>query len=71
MLFNLNKGTNLTTFWSDPTFTAHIGKLFKIPREFYERWQEHYISVEFNSPANLEENVTIREYIQHKPAITN
>lgn len=62
MLFNFNKGTNLTTFHSDMIFTARMGKLFKIPDVYIKAWQNHYISVEFMSPVNLNDQVTVRIY---------
>lgn len=62
MLFNFNKGTNLTTFHSDMFFTKRMGKLFNISEVYIKAWQNHYISVEFMSPINLNDQVTVRIY---------
>lgn len=62
MLFNFNKGTNLTTFHGDFQFTKKMAALFKIPEDYVFAWSNHYISVEFMSPINLNDQVTVRIY---------
>lgn len=67
MPFNLNKGTNLTTFWSDLSFTRYFAKKFNIPIEYADAWSDHYISVEFKKPVNLQDEVTVRIYTTQTP----